>query len=108
VEIFLSPEGYGKSDLTDGGFCCARDYAMEGDLTRAQQGPRQTHLVKGLQEQDVQGATSIDEVSIDLDILNDGANNQRIPPWLWYKVRVVTAVEGDGDLGPFKILGGGG
>jgi hypothetical protein len=35
VEIFLSPKGYGKSDLTDGGHYCARDYAMEGHLTGA-------------------------------------------------------------------------
>jgi hypothetical protein len=78
---------------------------MEGGPTGAQQGPRQTHLVKSLQEQDVQGATSVDEDSVELDILNDGANYERIPPRLWHKVRVVTAVEGDGDLRPFKVLG---
>jgi hypothetical protein len=80
VEIFLSPEGYRKSDLTDGGRCCARDYAMEGGPTGVQQGPRQTHLVKSLQEQDGQGATSIDEDSVELDVLDDGANYERIPP----------------------------
>jgi hypothetical protein len=42
----------------------------------------QIHLVKGLQEQDVQGATSIDEDSVELDVLNDGANYERISPWL--------------------------
>jgi hypothetical protein len=35
VEIFLSPKGYRKSDLADGGHCCTRDYAMERSLTRA-------------------------------------------------------------------------
>jgi hypothetical protein len=40
AEIFLCPEGYGKSDLTDGDRWCARDYAMEGGPTRAHQGPR--------------------------------------------------------------------
>jgi hypothetical protein len=39
--------------------------------------------------------------SVELDILHDGDNNKRIPPQLWHKVQVVTAVEGDGDLGPF-------
>jgi hypothetical protein len=29
VEIFPSPEGYVKRDLTNGGRCCTRDYAME-------------------------------------------------------------------------------
>jgi hypothetical protein len=77
---------------------------MEGGLTGVQQGPRQTHLVEGLQEQDVQGATSINEDSVELYILDDGANYERISPRLWYKVRVVIAVEGDGDLGPFKVL----
>jgi hypothetical protein len=35
VEIFLSPEGYGKRDLTDMGRCYTRDYAMERSLTGA-------------------------------------------------------------------------
>jgi hypothetical protein len=39
VEIFLSPEGYVKRDLTNGGRCCTRDYAMERKLTGAQQRP---------------------------------------------------------------------
>jgi hypothetical protein len=56
----------------------------------------------------MQRATSIDEDSVELDILDDGVDYERIPPQLWYKVRVVTAVEGDGDLGPLKVLGGGG
>jgi hypothetical protein len=108
AEIFLSPKGYEKSDLTDRGDCCARDYVMEGGPTGAQQGPRQIHLVKSLQEQDVQGATSTDEDSVELDILDDGANYETIPPQLSYKVRVVTAVKGDGDLKLFKVLRGGG
>jgi hypothetical protein len=49
----------------------------------------QIHLVKGLQEQDVQGATSIDEDSVELDVLNNGANYERIPPRLWHKVQVL-------------------
>jgi hypothetical protein len=55
-------------------------------------------MVKSLQEHDVQGAISIDEDSVKLDILDDGANYERIPPRLWYKVWVVTAVKGDGHL----------
>jgi hypothetical protein len=43
-----------------------------------------------------------------LHILDGGANYERIPPQLWHKFTVVTAVEGDGDLGPFKVLGGDG
>jgi hypothetical protein len=53
---------------------------MERVLTAAQQWPGQTHLVKSLQEQDVQGATSIDEDLVELDVLDDGANYKRIPP----------------------------
>jgi hypothetical protein len=77
---------------------------MEGGLTGAQQGHKETHLVKSLQEQDVQGASSIDEDKVELDILDNGANYERILPRLWCKVWVVAAVEGDGDLGPFKVL----
>jgi hypothetical protein len=73
-----------------------------------QQGPRQTHLVESLQEQDVQGANSINEGSVELDVLDDGATYERILPRVWHKVRVFTTVEGDGDLEPFKVLGGGG
>jgi hypothetical protein len=35
AEIFPCPEGYGKSDLTDGGCCSTRDYAMERSPTGA-------------------------------------------------------------------------
>jgi hypothetical protein len=35
AEIFPSPEGYGKSDLTDRGFYYTRDYAMERSPTGA-------------------------------------------------------------------------
>jgi hypothetical protein len=45
---------------------------------------------------------------VELDIFYDGADYQRIPPWLWNKVRVVAAVEGNGDLGPSKVHRGGG
>jgi hypothetical protein len=65
-------------------------------------------MVKSLLEQDIQGATSIDEDSVELDIIDDGASYERILPQLWYKVWVVAVVEGDGDLRPFKLLGGGG
>jgi hypothetical protein len=39
AEIFLSPKGYGKRDLIDGGCCCTREYAMERSPTGAQQRP---------------------------------------------------------------------
>jgi hypothetical protein len=42
--------------------------------------------------------------SIELDILDNGVNYERIPPWLWHKVGVVTVVKGNGDLEPFKVL----
>jgi hypothetical protein len=50
IEIFLSLKAYGKRDLTNGGSCCTRDYAMERSLTGVQQRPRQLHRVKSLQE----------------------------------------------------------
>jgi hypothetical protein len=33
AEVFLSPKGYGKEDLDDGGCCYPRDNAMEGSPT---------------------------------------------------------------------------
>jgi hypothetical protein len=63
------------SDLTDVDRCCTRDYAMEQSLTAVQHCSRQPHLVKGLQEQDVEGATSIEEDSIELYILDNGADD---------------------------------
>jgi hypothetical protein len=39
VEIFPTPEGYDKSDLTDGSCYCTRDYAIERSLTGVQQRP---------------------------------------------------------------------
>jgi hypothetical protein len=64
--------------------------------------------LKIFRKQDVQGATSINKYSVELDILDDGANNYRVPTQLWDKVRVVAMVEGDGDLGPLQVLKGGG
>jgi hypothetical protein len=48
----------------------------------------------------------MDEDSIEFDILDDVADYERIPPQLWYKVQVIAAVEGDGDLRPLKVLEG--
>jgi hypothetical protein len=39
TEIFLSPKGYGKRNLTDGGCYYTRDYAMEWSPTGVQQRP---------------------------------------------------------------------
>jgi hypothetical protein len=73
---------------------------MEGSPTGVQQGPRQPHLVESLQEEVVPGAASIDEDSVELDILDDGANCERIPPveqslpssarekWQWNKIKI--------------------
>jgi hypothetical protein len=35
-----------------------------------------------LQKQNIQGATSIDEDSVELDIIDDGLDNERVPPRL--------------------------
>jgi hypothetical protein len=67
-----------------------------------------THLVECLQEQDIHGATSIDKDTIEPDILDDGADDERIPHRLCSKIRVVTTIEGDGDLVPLKVFRGGG
>jgi hypothetical protein len=57
---------------------------------------------------EVRRAASIDEDSVELAIFDNGADYEWILPWLWNKVRVDNAVEGDGDLGPLKVLRGGG
>jgi hypothetical protein len=106
AEIYPSPEGYGRSDLTNRSCCCTRDSTVERSRVpqTAQCQFGKQHLVEYLQEQDVQGAASIDKDSVELDILDDGANDKRIPPRLWYEVQVVTTVKDDGDLGPLKVL----
>jgi hypothetical protein len=45
---------------------------------------------------------------VELYILDDGVDYERIAPQLQYKVQVVAAIEGDGDLRPLKVLEGGG
>jgi hypothetical protein len=82
-----------------------RDYAMERGPTGAQQCSGQIHLVEGLQEQDVQWAAPIDKDSVELDILDDGANYERIPPQLWDKVRVVTAIKMMGTSDHLRYFG---
>jgi hypothetical protein len=86
--------------MADAGRCCTRDYAMEESSTGVHHCSGQPHLVEGLQEQDVQGATSSNKDSVELYILDGGADNERILPQLRHKVWVVTAVKGDGDLRP--------
>jgi hypothetical protein len=81
---------------------------MERSPTGVQKRSRQLHLVKSLQKKEIKGAASIHEHSVELNILYDGAHYQGIPPRLWYKVWVVATVEGNGDLRPSKVLGGGG
>jgi hypothetical protein len=81
---------------------------MEGSPTGMQKRSRQPHLVKSLHKKEVKGAASIHQHSVELDVHYDGADYQRILPRLWNKVQVVTAVEGDGDLGPSKVLRGDG
>jgi hypothetical protein len=60
-------------------------------------------MVECFQEQNVQGAASINEDSVELDILDDGGDYKQIPPRLWHKVWVVPGVEGNGDLIPLKV-----
>jgi hypothetical protein len=81
---------------------------MERSPTGAQKRSKQPHLIESLQKKEVEGVASIHEHSVELNVLYDGADHQWIPPRLWYKVRVVTAVERNGGLRPFKVLGGGG
>jgi hypothetical protein len=74
LELLLSPEGYGKRDLTDGCRYCTWDYTMERSSTGALKRSGQHHLVESLQKKDVEGAGSIDEYSVELNVLNDRAD----------------------------------
>jgi hypothetical protein len=80
---------------------------MERSPTGAQERSRQPHLIKSLQKKEVEGAASIHKHLVELNVLHDGADYQGIPPQLWYKVQVVAAVKGNGDLGSSRVLGGG-
>jgi hypothetical protein len=40
TEIFPSPKGHGNGNLTDGGYHCPRDYAVEWSLTGVQRRSR--------------------------------------------------------------------
>jgi hypothetical protein len=91
--------------MTDGCCCYPRDYTMECSLTGMEKRSTQPHLVESLQKMEVEGAASIHHHSVELDVFYNGVDYQRIPPRLWYKVWVGTAVEGNGDLGPSKVLG---
>jgi hypothetical protein len=75
-EVFPSLEGHRKSDLADRGHRFFRDYFVERSPTWMHRGSIDHHLVEGLQEQDVHGASPINEDSVELDILDDGADNQ--------------------------------
>jgi hypothetical protein len=106
-DVLPCPEGYMKRDLTDGCHCYTGDYTMERSPTGPHKRSRQPHLVKGFQKKEVEGAATIHEHLVEINVLYDWVDYQGIPPRLWYKVRVVTATEGNADLGPSTVLRGG-
>jgi hypothetical protein len=53
-------------------------------------------------EKEVEGAASTHQHSVELNVFYDGADYQGILPRVWYKVWVVVAMEGNGDLRPSK------
>jgi hypothetical protein len=108
MKFFPSPKCYGKGDLTDERHYYAREYARERGPTVAQHCSGQPHLVESVQEHDARGDIYIDRDLVELHVLDDGTDNMRVPPQLWHKVRVVTAVEGDGDLITVLVFEGGG
>jgi hypothetical protein len=69
LEVHLSPEGYGKRDLTDGHRYCTRDRTKERSLTSAHKRSRQPHLVESLQKKEVEGAASIHKHSVEHNVL---------------------------------------
>jgi hypothetical protein len=73
-EVHPSPEGYGKRDMTDRCRCCTRDNTMERSPAGPQKRTGQPHLVESFQKKDVEGAASINEYSVELNILNDGVD----------------------------------
>jgi hypothetical protein len=79
LKILLIPKSYGRRDLTNG--CCfyPRDYTKEGSPTGTQKGSRLPHLVESLQKKEVEGAASIHQPSVELDVFFDEANYQTIP-----------------------------
>jgi hypothetical protein len=103
LEVLPSLEGYGKRDLTDGHRCYTGNYTVERSPTSGQKRSRQPHQVKSLQKKEVDGVASIHEHSVELNVLYNGADYQGIPPRLWYKVRMVPTIEGNGDLSPSKV-----
>jgi hypothetical protein len=78
LDVFPSLEGHRKSDLVNRGRHYFRDHSMEGSPAWMQCQSGESHLVKGLQKQDVQRASPIDKDSVELDILDDGADNHRV------------------------------
>jgi hypothetical protein len=63
---------------------------------------------KVFRKKEVEGAASIHQHFVELDVFYDGADYEGTPPRLWYKVQVVAVVESNGDLRPSMVLGGGG
>jgi hypothetical protein len=57
------------------------------------------HLVECLQEQNVQGTSSIDE--------EDGADDRRVPTQFQDEIRVLASIEGHRHLRPLQVLGDG-
>jgi hypothetical protein len=99
-KVLSNPKRHGKSNLADGSRYHTEDYSMERSLTLTQCWSGKPHLVVGLQEQYVQGASPLVEDSVELDVLDDGANNQRIPTQFQDEVRAVALVKGHRDLKP--------
>jgi hypothetical protein len=54
--------------------CCTRDYNMERISSGVQKRSRQPRLVESLQKKEVEEAAPIHEHSVELNVLDDGAD----------------------------------
>jgi hypothetical protein len=59
---------------------------MEGSPTGLRKRSREPHLVECLQKKEVKGVASIHQHYVELDVLYNGADYQRVLPPLWDKV----------------------
>jgi hypothetical protein len=99
-EVGGSPEVDGQIELSEGLDALPGDDPVIGRHTGPDRGQIDLQEPEGLDVDDVEAAASIHEDLGELDVANDGVDNERVLSWAQHAVRVVALVEGDGLVGP--------
>ncbi len=94
-EVGGSPEADGQIELPKGLDALPGDDPVKGRRAGPDRGQIDLQEPEGLGVDDVEVAASVHEDLGEPNIADDWIDDERVPPWAWHEVGVVSSVEGD-------------